>query len=194
MCQAATQARDAYVALALEDLYLRAQLRNWSAAFAVCAWRGLARSGAGALLRVAKGAPDADAWAADSNDFVVFALKASLFAYLANTRNPCLHEVRGMLTTHVDTLLGYPDCCWGWCGPGVLRDLVRSSFLAMVVGPQFHLLPKSAWPRHCEAVMMARSPRLGARAALGLLDDDLLRAILRLAVAPEASRRSVTLE
>lgn len=194
MSQVATETRDAYVALALEDLYLRSRLRNWAAAYTVCAWRGLARGGAQVLLRAVKGGTDAADWAEDSNDFVVFALKASLFAYLANSHSPCLNEVRGMLTTHVDTLLGYPDCCWGWCGPGVLRDLVRSSFLAMVAGPSFHLLPKTAWPRHCEAVLMARSARLGARAAIGCLDDGLLCAILRLVVAPEASCASVTLE
>ena len=58
---------------------LRSQLRNWAAAYTVCAWRGLARGGAGVLLRAVKGGADAADWAEDSNDFVVFVLKASLF-------------------------------------------------------------------------------------------------------------------
>lgn len=150
----------------------------------VCTWNRLRHEGAVMLLFAAKDTPNALGWSLDANDAIVISLQAAMFAYICNVVRPSHAELVNVLHSHIDTLLGYPDCCWGWQGPGVLRDLVRSSFMAMISPPHVSLISKSKWPLHEEAVAMARHERLGKDALLGSLDSDVLCYILHLAKNP----------
>lgn len=150
----------------------------------MCSWPKARREGAALLRQVVGDAEGAAAWAGDTNDALVFSLRASACAYAWHHPRFALSDLLDLLYTQLDFLLGYPDCCWGWTGPGVLRELMHTSFYAMISPPTILFVPRSAWPLHQLALLMARHPRLGARSGLRDTDEHILRLALLLAVEP----------
>ena len=177
-------ARDNYHAMLSQEL----RHAKWKSVQSACSWEKSRRQGASILLVATKGALHTVGWSVDANDALVLSLQSTMYAYLCTVQRASLAELLSLLHSHLDMMLGYPDCCWGWTGPGVLRDLVRTSFMSMTPG---FLLPVSRWPQHQLALLMATHARLGAGSGLCDFDSELLRTVLELAVGSSASPSSL---
>ena len=191
------KARQAYSGLLMQDLTSCCGKKGLDAQ--KCSWSRTRREGAKVLLETVKRAPMAETWALCANDALVFALKSSTCAFAWKAQRFMLTELLDLLCCQLDFLLGYPDCCWGWTGPGVLRELVSTSFHAMISPPKVRFVAKTRWPLHMAALLMARHQRLGAQSGLRDMDEHILCLMLQLAVAPEHGAclsyvRSVALE
>lgn len=79
----------------------------------------------------------------------------------------------------IDEKLGYPDCCWGFAGRGLLQRLFDVNFCC----PGVLVIPRHHVPIHQLAVLMVVHPRIGAGSALQCLDADVLRYISVMAFA-----------
>ena len=178
----AGQARTAYRRVMAQDLALWGGHRSLD--IRMCSWKILRRQGVQILLAAVKHAPGGLEWAHCANDALVFALKASTCSYAWHFKRFILSVLIEILNSQLDCLLGYPDCCWGWTGPGVLRDLVSSSFHAMISPPRVLFVAKTKWPLHMVALLMARHPRLGAKSGIRDVDEHLVCRLLQLAVKP----------
>ena len=179
------QARNIYHELLVAELSL-AGTRGEATRRFMQSWTRIRQEGARALMHATKRAPVAAEWARDANDTLVITLKATSHAYLCHVRSVVADELSLILSAQLDTLLGYPDCCWGWGGAGVLRDLLRTSFHTFATPTHMNIVPKSQWPHHVLALLMATHPRLGAGSGLCGLDSELFRVVLALVLSPPA--------
>ena len=185
---AAMASRDEYHRIMSEEL----RAEKWKHVHwgANCTLSRTYREGVNALLMAVT--PSAIAWAHNANDFIVFSLRITMTSYLMHT-DKTRSELEEFMHTNLDLLLGYPDCCWGWRGPGILRDLLQTSFHTLVSSQVVSLIPKSQWPQHTIAFLMTNHPRLGSNSPLHSCDRDLLHVILCMVIAPRASQVHISL-
>ena len=93
-----------------------------------------------------------------------------------------------VLKTQLDLLLGFPDFCWSWYGPGIFRELLKTSFCDRLVLNGLiklyivEMIPLEKWNKQKLALIMGRHRRLGACAAIGMIDSEILRQILDLVI------------
>lgn len=178
--------RTQYQAIVSAELEIRFMKDRWVNELSMCSWRRLLRDGPRVLHTTARSNPEHWQWAQDANLYIVFALKSALSAYMCETTRQSIDETRHMMRAMTDSMLGFPDCCWGFHGTGVLRELLTSSFHACVVPNEVILISKHTWPMHQIALLMSTHARLGCNAPLHHLDAEVIQYILHLVLCNES--------
>lgn len=181
--------RSRYQAIVADELELRLAHRRWVNELAMCGWRRLHSEGHHVLHAAVNFAPEHLQWAVDTNNYIIFALRSALMACLCEAVNLCLKELRGIMHALTDSMLGFPDCCWGWHGSGVLRELISSSFYALMLRSTVNLVPKLEWHEYQLAMLMTTHTRLGISSPARDIDSEILRYILQLVLYNDAGSK-----
>lgn len=182
--------RTRYQTIISEELEIRLVHTRWVNELAMCGWSRLLHDGPTVLHAATKFSPDHVEWTREVNSYIVFALRSALVAFLCESSTPTIGEIRGVMRAIADSMLGFPDCCWGWHGSGVLRELLSTSFYAFVYPASLNLVPKCKWPLHEVAMMMCTHTRLGRKSPLHDVDSEILRYILQLVLVAESMQRN----
>jgi hypothetical protein len=90
----------------------------------------------------------------------------------------CTHaSLKRVLIDTMNIVLGYPDCCWGWKGPGIMQRILCRNFVIVKSSIDF-LVPRFQIPSSLQAFCMGLHDRLGEKSQVKVLVDDVLRIIL----------------
>lgn len=178
--------RTQYQAIVSYELEIRFMKDRWVNELSMCGWRRLLRDGPAVLHATARSTPEQLQWACDANVYIVFALRAALVACMCELTRPSIDETRHMMRAMTDSMLGFPECCWGFHGSGVLRGLLTSSFHAFVIHNDVNLVSKHTWPAHKLALLMSTHARLGRDSHLTDLDGEVMQYILQLTLYNES--------
>lgn len=83
------------------------------------------------------------------------------------------NSLKRVLHETVDKYLGFPDCCWGWSGSGILQTILQRNFVYM--SPTTNdLTSKFAIPIMMLAFFMGTHKRLGEHSRVSGFVDDIM--------------------
>ena len=122
-----------------------------------------------------------EAWLSHCNMMTLLQLQLcvdTFFIGLEMYHLKCTHaSLKRVLCHTMNVILGYPDCCWGWKGPGIMQRILCRNFVIVKSSIDF-LVPRCGIPSSLQAFCMGMHERLGEKSRVKVLVDDVLRIIL----------------
>lgn len=86
--------------------------------------------------------------------------------------------LKRVLNDTTEKFFGYPDCCWGWPGPGIFQTLLQRNFVYLYPNTNW-LVPTHMLPEFLLAFCMGKHNRLGANSLVNSCLDDIIHIIVK---------------